>query len=391
MKNDHIAFISHPQYPHVGPTLPIVSTLVRRGYRVTYATSDRFASRVTELGAEVVPFAIPVYTSKDWEAYKLEDLHSVFAQLATRVLDQITPFYESDRPALILYDRVAIAGRILATKWNVPVIQTSPTIAHDINSHSRQIKNPHFRDLSIQVSKQFDAAYERFGIPNFSWLFHREKLNIHLFPKLLQPCADVLDNSCFFASRCAGEQPYYGSWNPMNSGGRPIILIATSTNYLRGPDYFRSWIKALAGLKWHVILSIGDSGDRTSLQPLPPHFEIIQNTSHVKILPHASMLIFLGGIISSAEALYHGVPMLMTSQGILEQEWEAENLASLNLGAHIFGADMNVEALRTAAMQVSEDRLILNTIKQKQRIVRREAGAEETANRIEEYLESFET
>ena len=55
MTNRHIAFFSVPYPPHVNPTLAIVSVLVRRGYRVTYVTSDTFAARVAALGAfEVV-------------------------------------------------------------------------------------------------------------------------------------------------------------------------------------------------------------------------------------------------------------------------------------------------------------------------------------------------
>lgn len=43
MKYSHVAVVSHPMPPHVGPTLPVVSTLVRGGYRVTYANSAPFS------------------------------------------------------------------------------------------------------------------------------------------------------------------------------------------------------------------------------------------------------------------------------------------------------------------------------------------------------------
>jgi MGT family glycosyltransferase len=235
-----------------------------------------------------------------------------------------------------------------------------------------------------------DIALERFGVfSESSWVFQREKLNIFLFPKFLQPCAEFVGEECFYAGRCAGEQPYYGDWQRPDTKGQPTVFIATSTHYLQGPEYFKGWIEALNGLQWRVILSIGDSGSRASLGELPPNFEVLQNTSHVKVLPHVSLLIFLGGIISSAEAAYHGIPLLVTSQGILEQEWEAENLARLGLGIHLRGTDLSVDTMRNAAINIFGDMTILTRMKEVQRIVRSDAGAEEAANRIEEYLEGI--
>jgi UDP:flavonoid glycosyltransferase YjiC (YdhE family) len=48
---------------------------------------------------------------------------------------------------------------------------------------------------------------------------------------------------------------------------------------------------------------------------------------------------------------------------------------------------MNVETLKQATIRALEDPVMRNRVKQVQRIVQREPGAEETVNRIEEYLE----
>src|SRR5882757_9599511 len=54
MDRGHIAFLSFPHPPHVNPTVPIVSVLVRRGFRVSYVTSQRFRDRLLGVGAEVI-------------------------------------------------------------------------------------------------------------------------------------------------------------------------------------------------------------------------------------------------------------------------------------------------------------------------------------------------
>jgi UDP:flavonoid glycosyltransferase YjiC (YdhE family) len=50
----HIAFLNIPAAGHLNATLPVVAELVRRGYRVTYATGPAFAGAVEAAGAEFV-------------------------------------------------------------------------------------------------------------------------------------------------------------------------------------------------------------------------------------------------------------------------------------------------------------------------------------------------
>src|SRR5690348_5163333 len=110
MKRAHIAFVSFPHHPHVNPTLPIVSTLVRRGFRVTYATSEKFAARVAAVGAEVVlcpPFEVSTLSQGEDEKDRFSH---PFCRLAIRTLKKLTSFYENDHPDVIVYDLLAFAG-----------------------------------------------------------------------------------------------------------------------------------------------------------------------------------------------------------------------------------------------------------------------------------------
>lgn len=48
----HIAFVSPAGYGHVNPTLPLVTELVGRGHRVTYATGRSLVPTVEPTGAK---------------------------------------------------------------------------------------------------------------------------------------------------------------------------------------------------------------------------------------------------------------------------------------------------------------------------------------------------
>jgi dTDP-L-oleandrosyltransferase len=277
----------------------------------------------------------------------------------------------------------------LANRWNIPAVQTSPEFAFDKNQFDHQVQHSEFRKFILEMAEPFDTFLERYGIASNGGLFHRERLNVYFFAETFQPCKDTCDDSCFYASRCPAEQPYVGDWSVQNSGGRPVALVSASTCFIRGPDYYKMCIEALAGQQWHVVLCIGDHVDPSTLKPLPPHFEVVQGISQNRILPHASLFIFSGGMISTTEAAYHGVPLIAVTNGGLELEWLADStLVRHAIGLHLRKSETNVESLRQAAIQVAADVKIRDRIKRLQRAIKQAPGGEETANRIEYYLET---
>lgn len=389
----HIAVFGVPHAAHMNAVIPIMAALVRRGYRVTCVTSDVFAQRIQALGAEAV-------CCKRWqdEASEREQMFDAHPRLAVlnmngccrmglRILAETQSVYERDRPDAIIYDLVNFAGRILAHRWGIPGIQISPHIAFDGENLASQIGDGDFREWVQAQGAKADKFFEHVGLSGVDFLFHRANLNIYSIPKIFQPAGTSLNDArCFYAGRCPAEQPPYGDWRKTHADGRPIALIATSTTYVRDPGYFSACIDALSGLHWHVVLSIGGN-DPKSLEPLPPHFEIVKDIAHVKVLPHAGLFIFQGGNMSVAEAAFHGVPMIATTFGFAELEWCAENsIVRLGLGLHLRKGDITVDGIRAAAIRVAGDSNIQRNTRNVSRLVQREPGAEEVVNRIDEHL-----
>lgn len=384
MKRPHIAFFSCPHPPNVNPTLSVVATLVRRGYRVSYVTSARFAPIVRRLGAEVLP--CPELPHADSRGSAVDEIPKVSVEAMTvRILSDVTPFYERSRPDLIVYDIVSPAGRIFAEKWKIRAIQISPGLALDRENLSRQIKSAEYRDSLLALSRETNCLFSRYGI-NGDFIFGREKLNIFFFPRIFQIEGSEIDANCFYAGRCAGEQPYRRTWRTDDIDRRPTVLVSASTQYVRGPAYFRMCLEALSGLGWRAVLAIGDNNDAASLEPLPVDCRIIKGVPQIQILPYADLLICLGGMITTVEAMYHGVPLLMMTHGYPEAEIYAENNARLGLGKHLSKDQTTTENVRQAIIDISEDAALKATVNRMQRVVQREPGAEETANRIAEYL-----
>lgn len=394
MTSIHIAFFCIPNAAHTNAILSIMAELVRRGYRVTYVTSERFASRALATGVEMV--ICRRWADSDPEREARFDTHPRIVvcnmngacRATVRLLNEVLSFYEENRPDLIVYDLVNFTGRILANRWRIPAVQISPQCALDESTLTTQISGADFREWVLEQGRKAETFFERYGVVAHGFVFHREELNIYSIPKAFQPYGPSLDDDrCMYASRCVVERPCDAEWALQSDVRKPIALVATSTTYTRDPEYFRACVDALSESGWHVVISIPDDQDVESLGSLPPNLEIAKGIPQIKILRHASLLIFQGGNISATEAAHFGVPMIAATFGFAELEWSADtNVVRLGLGIHLKKDEFSVRNVREAAARISKDGTIQENVRQLRRIVQSEPGGAEVANRIESHL-----
>lgn len=125
----HIAFFSIPAHGHVNPGLGLVTELVKRGHRVTYAVNEDFVAQVQEAGAVPVRYESTLPASDKGEEWPEDQATAMelFLAEARAVVPQIEAAYAGDRPDVIVYDPGATFIPGLAETWGVPCIQLSPT------------------------------------------------------------------------------------------------------------------------------------------------------------------------------------------------------------------------------------------------------------------------
>lgn len=75
--------------------------------------------------------------------------------------------------------------------------------------------------------------------------------------------------------------------------------------------------------------------------------------------------------MTCAEAAYRGVPLIVTSHGFPEIEWQGGNIAELGVGVHLDKYKMTAPTLRAAAHHVLRDEAIRNRVSELKRCVRR--------------------
>jgi UDP:flavonoid glycosyltransferase YjiC (YdhE family) len=347
-----------PEHGHVHPGLPLVTELVARGHRVTYATTERFADVVAAAGATPLlhTTTFPERMPEDGDAGT-----RMFVTEYRAVTPQIEARYADDRPDVIVCDIGAFQGPVLADRWGIPVVQISASYVAVPDSNAEDFP-------------KYVAAY---GIP--------AEL---LVPR---PCLVVLPRSFQFAGETvAGNFSFVG---PMGSpepwsapDDRPVLLISLGSSYTDRPDFFRDCLTAFADNGWHVEMSVGRFTDPADLGPLPANFVVRQWLPQASMLTGASAFITHAGMGGVMEALAQGVPLIAVPQAV-DQLLTGPRIEELGLGRHIPRDEVTVDRLRLALLDVSTDAgIAANVDKIRQEIVD-SGGVRRAADIVESQVE----
>jgi MGT family glycosyltransferase len=387
MSARHVAIFSCPSPALVNPTLPVVATLVRRGYRVTYVTSETFAPTVAALGAEVVrcPRIEFPFNQDTSDTLPVEQQYATnIPDLVDRTLALVEPFYEHAAPDLVLYDSLAYCAPIIARKAGAPMIRMSTQFAFNEETLSLPLVPAEWRATQQSMGNRCEELLERHGLHG-NVLHSREEPTVYFYARELQLGEDTRqDPHHLYAARCAAERFIGKPWKSQRRDEARSVLISASTVYDQAPEYYRKCLEALSSLRWHAVLAIGANNDPSQFDPLPPRCEIVQGTPLVAILPHMDLIICSGGMATTMEAMYHGRPLLMLSQGIGQLQLYARNAADHGLGYHLEPGQASVENLTKCAVDILTDSTVRQCVRRMQGIVKRSPGAEEVVNWLEE-------
>jgi MGT family glycosyltransferase len=392
----HIAVFTQLGNGHVYPVLPLCTELRKRGHRVTCASNEHYKQIISEAGAEPVLFDYRLMQKEVKEQMKIglalpfsdsrfkamhQSWRSHFFEETMQLLPQMKKFFSKNIPDLVLYDRYSVPGRILAKCFDIPAVQMSAHFA-DFNNLAARIngicQNP---DFVVEWSKDLDSFLSKFGFESQGSAWHIEDLNIHFIPREFQHNSDYFDERFCFTGALLGR-PFHPVWTKCVSK-KPVVLISGmslwSNTKIDYSAYFGMFIDALSDSPYHCILSIGD--DEFS-RDVPQNFEINRRASHLEILPHASLSICHGGMTSTLEAIYNGVPPLIVpmSQACEEIAYRAEELG---IGIQLAKNGLSAELIRSAVDEILMNSSLRRRVGEMQGIFRSSGGVELAANRIE--------
>ncbi|RZT83476.1 MGT family glycosyltransferase [Pseudonocardia sediminis] len=363
----HFAFVSMPAHGHINPTLPLVTELVRRGHRVTYATGAEMAGTVRAAGAEPVevPFSMPdgPPPMTGGTPPDPDDMARRMQAFATSVEDTFPVLVEHfgrDRPDALCGDAMSPVSSLVAQELDLPFVSLNPSFAG--NEHfdlRRDVLNrspvaaamaPVFAGLAERVAKfarsrglRHDAAV--FGTPG--------ELNLVFVPRSFQPAGDTFDDTfVFLGPSVAGRSGDVG-WEPRDPDA-PLLLISLGTVFNDRPDFFRLCAEAFGGSRWQVLMAVGERVDLDAIGELPGNIEVRVHVPQVQVLERADAFLTHNGMNSTMEALWFGVPQVGVPQ-MPEQDMNARRVQELGCGRRLDPDALDARTLLGTVDAVADD------------------------------------
>lgn len=389
-----VALITVGAFGHVLPTLPFVTELIRKGVNVTYFTVENFRKAVTFTGADFVPFDSSL--TKQGEADKdinkdlMAELPLRFLTEADYIIKQILPVLEKARPDIIIYDTLALAGRLAAKALDVPGIQIYTSYA--ANEHFSISRNfppvPEDHPARIAADKMAREFTQKYGVPHldiFEIFEGAAELNIVLLQRAFHPAGDTFDNRYVFTGAQIGPRENSGAWQAP-AGDKPLIYSSLGTLFNDWPEYYGMLFEAVHDLPVNVVTAIGTAVRPESLGAIPENVTLAPFLPQLDVLEQAGIFITHAGAASVMEAIYFGVPMIAIPQ-MPEQGFTAMLIEKQGLGKALSEKNgVTPELLRLTIKELLDNNSYREQVADYRKDMRKSGGYELTANTIIEFM-----
>ncbi|MEU6265067.1 macrolide family glycosyltransferase [Saccharopolyspora shandongensis] len=387
----HFAFISMPAAGHINPTLPLVTELLRRGHRVSYATGPNMIAAVESTGAEVVelPTDVPeIPPQSQTVPPPVARLMQFFMDDIKNSFPPLREHFRADLPDAVCADIMSPIGRMLAEDLGIPLIALVPSFAANEKFSLLDIvakDNPAFSPEAFaefgqriqQIGAEFGVrAQLPFGAPP-------AVLNLVFLPREFQLAADTFDERFHFIGPLLGDR-HDQPWQPRDPNA-PLLFISLGTAFNNRPEFYRMCFEAFADSPWQVAMSTGQHVDPAGLGEIPANFDVRASFPQPAVLRHATVFLSHTGMNSTMESLHAGVPLVAVPQ-MPEQAANAARAEELGLGRRLDPDTVTAAELRTAVDDIATDEQVRANLQRMRQIIHDCGGAVAGADALEAHL-----
>ncbi|MCR8630948.1 macrolide family glycosyltransferase [Paenibacillus radicis (ex Xue et al. 2023)] len=349
---------------HINPTLGVVQELIRRGEEVVYFIAEQFRDRVEPTGAEVITFD----GSKFIEAFLAGGRNpwgrvGGLLRTADIVIPSLLEQTKGERFDYIIHDSMFGCGRLLAQILDLPAINSCTSFAiqensfdsmqdrlsshfpADVNEREQQEFQQLVNNVQAKYNVQIGSAYEVFCNP--------APLTIVYTSKRFQPDGESFDETFKFVGPSFVPHSH-DQFDFYNVDTDHLIYISLGTVFNQAVDFYKLCFAAFAETKYTVILSVGKQTQIADLGDIPANFIVRNYVPQIEVLIHAKLFITHGGMNSTSEGMYYGVPLIVLPQSA-DQPVVARRVAELGAGTHLNQEGLTAQDLREAAESVLKD------------------------------------
>lgn len=344
-----IVFFCIPAHGHTNPTLGVVDELVHRGHEVWYYSYTPFREKIESLGAKFI--ACDDYDTEQ----KLEpkDAVRVGKDLAfsTQILvdttlaldDMVIKNMQELKPDCIIADSMAVWGKAVALKLDIPFVSSTTTFA--FNRYSAKIMKQSIGQLfgmifsMPKINKNIKRLQDK-GYPVKSVLDIIQNDNmtntiVYTSPEF-QPCSETFSDKYTFVG--PSIRPVT---KEIDKTKNKLIYISMGTVVNNSLEFYKKCISAFADTEYQVIMSVGNLIQIESFGDIPQNISVKNFVDQIAVLNKADVFLSHCGMNSVNESLYYEVPLVMYPQ-TPEQAGVAARVEQLGAGIYLKKISTNI-------------------------------------------------
>ncbi|KUF25050.1 glycosyl transferase [Bacillus sp. G3(2015)] len=361
----NVLVINFPGEGHINPTLAVVSELIQRGETVVSYCIEDYRKKVEATGAEFRVFEnflsqINIMERVNEGGSPLTML-SHMIEASERIVTQIVEETKEEKYDYLIYDNHFPVGRIIANILQLPSVSSCTTFAVNqyINFHdeqeARQVDemDPLYQSC-LAGMERWNKQYGMKCNSMYDIMNHPGDITIVYTSKEYQPRSEVFDESYKFVGPSIATRKEVGSFPTEDLKNEKVIFISMGTVFNEQPALYEKCFEAFKDVDATVVLVVGKKINISQFENIPKNFKLYNYVPQLEVLQHADVFVTHGGMNSSSEALYYGVPLVVIPV-TGDQPFVAKRLTEVGAGIKLNRNELTSELLRETVKKVMDD------------------------------------
>lgn len=337
-----------PAYGHIHSNLYFADCLSQAGFQIIYYSTEEFQTVIEANGCVFRSYPIRQEELDLSDGQRILKLYRLILQYTADMLPTLTAEAEKDQPACLVFDSLALWGRIIKERRQIPgfsfysIAAIDPVSQSGLFSYCKGFFAGFLRHVDeipriISLRQKLCRLWGKTDLSMMAVLMNRGDQNLMGYSRLFQPGGRKFGESYLFLGPLAVCRKSIES-NDFSCAEGKVIYISLGTIFNNDDRLLKQIIKQL-GMKngkricrekYSVIL-VWNGWKEEDKSKFPDNFIVRKYVNQGEVLQKASLFISAGGLNSLHEALYYGVPCLICPQQG-EQQLNAERFEKLGFG-----------------------------------------------------------
>lgn len=357
-----IAFFCIPAHGHTNPTLEVVKELIHQGHEVKYYSYECMKEKIISTGADYISCDRYDFKQKLTAAdgkriggdmsFAIEVLVNSTLAMDDALLEQIKQW----KPDCIVADSMALWGKLIAKKLDIPFVSSTTTFA--FNKDSAKVMKSSLRDFfkvilqMIKAKRHIKRLQENgYDIKSvFDIIQNDNNTNTIVYTSsMFQPYSKTFSDKYVFVGPSIRPK-----CDIFEKTREKLVYISMGTVNNNMTNLYKNCIEAFINSDYQVVLSVGSQVDINELEEYViksdsrAQFHLLSYVDQIAVLEKADVFLTHCGMNSVSESLYFKVPLVMYPQ-TNEQKGVAFRVNELGAGIYL-----NSESISDIQMAAKE-------------------------------------